>query len=491
MIGDVSRKEVKDLLSAQQRRGKENLLAVSLELGLEQHLVLGRKTDASAEDVLHGRALLGQGVDDLGADGDKGSLEHVGQDGEDRVEGSVLGHVLSLVLDTGHELGQDDQVQDQGRGQEGILAGVVHGDGVASVHENLGNVLIQSTLGVTDSGDVLDDNQVIGVLTLLVKDVVSSDHVVDNVRLGDLLGTELLGGRQVLAVVVTQMVVRGNGEGLDTGVDEEVDNDRLDLGLARLEVITSNVDLVTLSKGNASGNEGVLGGSVDEGSVLQDGSNGEDGRGRDLLVRSLDSVQQVVGGVVDALDQRGETLSVGGPDDNDLVEVVGSLEVADVSTDLLDVGMLVSAGENVVSTVRLVSGNEVGVVDGREGLEGRELLLDLTLEIVIQDLGTGHGLGQVQGRDIPTAEDHVVGVDHGQNVREGNVDIVTLLVNSELQGRSLDDGSKVVGGLDTLLGVPGKLAAVGDDGGGQGRSVVSTPADHHETIGQSTKRGRG
>lgn len=52
--------------------------------------------------------------------------------------------------------------------------------------------------------------------------------------LGDLLGAELLGGRQVLAVVVTEMVVRDDGGGLDAGRDEEIDEDGLHLGLAGL-----------------------------------------------------------------------------------------------------------------------------------------------------------------------------------------------------------------------------------------------------------------
>lgn len=458
-----------------------DLLAVGLGLSLEQHVVLGRETNTGTEDVLHGSALLGEGVDDLGTVGDHGGLEHVGEDGEDRVEGGILGHVLGLVLNTSHELGQDDQIQDQGRGQERVLAGVVHRDGVATTHEDLRDVLVQGTLGVTDGGDVLDDDQVIGMLILLVEEVVGSDHVVNNVGLGDLLGAELLGSGQVLAVVVTEMVVRSNGDGLDTSVDEEVDNNGLDLGLARLEVITSNVDGVTLSELDASRNKGVLGGTVDEGGVLEDRGDGKDGRGRDLLVGILDSLEQVVGGIVDAIDERRETLGVGGPDNDHLVEVVGGLEVTNIGTDVLDVGLLVRAGDDVVGAVRLVGGDKVGVVDGGEGLEGLHLGLDLALEVVIEDLGAGHGVSEVQARDIPTAEDEVVGVNHGEDVVEGNVDVVALDIDSELQGRSLDDGAKVVGFLDTLLGVPGQLAAVGDDGGGQGRSVVSTPADHHET----------
>lgn len=57
----------------------------------------------------------------------------------------------------------------------------------------------------------LDDNDVVRVLSLLVEDGVGSNHVINNIALGDLLGAELLGSRQVLSVVVTQMVVADNG----------------------------------------------------------------------------------------------------------------------------------------------------------------------------------------------------------------------------------------------------------------------------------------
>ena len=103
------------------------------------------------------------------------------------------------------------------------------------------------------------------VLTLLVQDSVGRNHVVHNVGLGDLLGAELLLGAQVLAVVVAEMVVAGNGGELDTSVDQEVDQSRLHLGLARLEVITADESIVLLGKLDGTGNKGVLGRAVDEG----------------------------------------------------------------------------------------------------------------------------------------------------------------------------------------------------------------------------------
>ena len=71
--------------------------------------------------------------------------------------------------------------------------------------KNLSIVLVQGALVVGYSRHVLDDDGVVGVLALGVQDVVSLDHVIDNVGLGDLLGAELLLGAQVLSRVVNTL----------------------------------------------------------------------------------------------------------------------------------------------------------------------------------------------------------------------------------------------------------------------------------------------
>lgn len=149
-------------------------------------------------------------------------------------------------------------------------------NGLVATEENLGVVLVKRTLVVGNSGHVLDDDAVVGVLALLVQHAVGLNHVVHNVGLGNLLGAELLLGAQVLAVVVTKVVVAGNRGQLDTGVDQEINESRLHLSLARLEIIATNEGIVALSQLNSSRHEGVLGRAVDEGSTLENTGDGED-----------------------------------------------------------------------------------------------------------------------------------------------------------------------------------------------------------------------
>ncbi|KAI6768308.1 hypothetical protein HG530_006317 [Fusarium avenaceum] len=338
-------------------------------------------------------------------------------------------------------------------------------NGLMAAHENLGVVLVESTLVVSDSRHVLDDNAVVGVLALLVKDVVGLNHVINNVRLGDLLRAELLLGAQVLAIIVAEVIVAGNRSQLDTSVDEEVNKGRLHLGLARLEIVATNEGVVLLGKLNGSRDEGVLRRAVDERGLFKDTSNCKHGGRRNLLVSLLNGLEKVVGSIVDTLDQIGVSLSVGSPHDDDLVKAIVGLEVANVLADLLDMSPASLATlENVVGTILLVGSNEVRVVDGGKGDHLSHLLLDLGLEGGFKDLSAVHGLGQVQLADIPASDDQVIGVDHGEDVVEGDVDLlVSLGIMTELEG---------------------ELAAVGEDTSGDGSSVVASETDqHHADLG--------
>jgi hypothetical protein len=458
------------------------------QLVLKSHVRLRLETNAGTEDVGQGTTLLSEGVDNRGSVRHERGLEHVRQDAENRVEALVLA-TLGLPGDAGHELGDEDEIDDERGGEEGVLAHVEEGDGLVAAHEDLGVVLVEGALVVTNSGHVLDDDGVVGVLTLLVQDVVGLDHVVDDVGLGDLLGAELALGAQVLAVVVTEMVVRSDRGELDTGADQEVDEGGLHLGLAGFEVVTADERAVPLSKGNGTGNEGVLGGAVDEWHVVEDTGNGEDGGRSNLLVSVSDGLQQVVGSVVDARDELSKALSVGSPHDNDLVEVVGGLEVGNVLADLLDVLVAgLGAGEEVVGTVLLVGGNEIRVVDGWERGDGSHLLADHGLEGGLKDSSTVHGISQVHRADIPSANDEVVGVDHGENVMEGDVDILGgLRIRAQLHGGGHGDGTVVVSSTVALTCGPGEVATVGNDTSGDGGTIVTTETDQHHTgLGDGT-----
>jgi hypothetical protein len=195
-----------------------------------------------------------------------------------------------------------------------------------AAHEDFSIVLVQGTLIVTNSRHVLDDNTVIWVLPLLVENVIGSNHVVDNVGFGNLLGAELPLGAQIHSIIVSEMVVACNRGKLDTSVDHEINESRFHLGLARLEVITTNKGTVLLCKFNGTRDESVLWRSIDEWSTFENASHCKDGGWGDFLVASLDGLDQVLGSVIDALDNICIAFRVGGPLNDDLVETISRFE---------------------------------------------------------------------------------------------------------------------------------------------------------------------
>ena len=155
---------------------------------------------------------------------------------------------------------------------------------------------------------------------------------------------------------------------------------------------------------------------------------------------------------------------VGGPEDNDLVESIVGLEVADVLAQLIHL-LLLGSREDVVGTLTLVGGDKVWEVNSLHGLDLLHVRVELVLEVNVKDLGTLHGVTEVHAVNVPSVPDDLAGVDHWQHVLHGRVDGISVHVVSELDGRCHHDGSPVVGLLGALLGVPGDSILVGDGTG--------------------------
>lgn len=156
----------------------------------------------------------------------------------------------------------------------------------------------------------------------------------------------------------------------------------------------------------------------------------------------LDGGEEVVRGVVDAGDELRVALGVGGPEDDDVVEAIGSLELADVAPDLLEVDSLVGTGEDVVGTLLLVRVDERGVVDRGERVEGRHVGSDLALEVEVHDLGSAHGLVERHGRDVPSSNLVVVAArQHQSRLQFPNWDRLTTRSLGWTMGRTSEKGT--------------------------------------------------
>uniref|UniRef100_A0A182XT73 Uncharacterized protein n=1 Tax=Anopheles quadriannulatus TaxID=34691 RepID=A0A182XT73_ANOQN len=321
-----------------------------------------------------------------------------------------------------------------------------------------------------------------------VQDVVGGDHIVHHVALGDLLRAELLRGREILAVVVAEMVVAHDRDGLDAGRHQEVHQHRLQLGLARLEVIAGNERTVVLRHLDHTGHERVLGRSVDVDAILSNSSHGEDRRGRNLRMVLLERALQIRHRRVDAFLHLGEPLRICRPQDDHLVHARLLLELANVPHDLL-VLLVPRALDRVVRPVRLVGRNKVGVVDRGPWAQLRQPLVHLILQPDLQHLRPLHRLTDVERANVPPIDDDIVRVDHRHQLVHRDVHILAGGVRSEQHRRRLRDRAVPVRLLDALARAPFQAVLVRLERSGQRRTVVAAPADQHQPHARDISSG--
>jgi len=177
------------------------------------HLIVRSHSNKRAKNILKRSPLLAKSIDRFSSRTGKRSLKPITQNGQDRVESSKLLGLARTILNPRKEFGDDGQINDQGRGEQGILADGVHGNGITSTHHKFGMILVHSDFGVTDRRDVFNHDAMIDSLSLLVveENFVGGDDVVDDGGFTDLLGTELTWRRQVLAVVIAWVSLLGEG----------------------------------------------------------------------------------------------------------------------------------------------------------------------------------------------------------------------------------------------------------------------------------------
>jgi hypothetical protein len=257
--------------------------------------------------------------------------------------------------------------------------------------------------------------------------------------------------------------------------------------LARLEVIATDEGLVSLGKLGASRDKSILRRAVDERDTLEDATDCKDGRRRNFGMALLDALQEIVGGIVNARNDVGIALGVSGPHDDDFVQSMLMLESPNVVANMPDMSPLVVARDQIVSAIRLIGGDEGGVVDGGKGPVLAEILGDLSLKIPVENLGTSHGGSQVKGTDVPSAENEIVGMDHGEDRVNGRIYVITMSIDPKFHGGRLSDAAVVIRFNQPVFIAKTDFETVGSDRGSQSTAIVTTPTNHHKTVSELAK----
>merc|ERR1719494_1723324 len=177
------------------------------DFAFEEHIVLWRESNACSENILDTGALFEQGVDNWCIFWNEWCFQQVAENRQNCMEGLEFLFGTNLHLDSLAQFGEEDQVENDRGCQQRIFARVMQHDCVGAVHHNFRGVFVHSSFRVSHIRDILDDDHVIEMLSLFVQHSVGVDHIIHDIALRDLLGAELLGGRQVFAVVVAKVVV--------------------------------------------------------------------------------------------------------------------------------------------------------------------------------------------------------------------------------------------------------------------------------------------
>ena len=280
------------------------------------------------------------------------------------------------------------------------------------------------------------------------------------------------------------MVVADDAQRTDARFDQELSEDALDLGLTRLEIVSTDERFVLFGEFDTSRDECVLRSTVDEGNTLEDATDGKDCRGRDFRVTFLDALDEIRSRIIDTGYNLSITFSVGSPNNNDFIQIMFSLERFDIIADVLDMFPFIVSGDQIICAGRLIRRNKRRVIDRWKRLVLSELFRNLTLDIIVQDFGASHGGGQVKGANIPSAEDKVIGMDHWENLIEWGVDVVAIGIDAQFHGGRLSDTAIIIGFNQTVFGVESDLVAVGSDGGSQRTAIVTSPSNQHQPMNQ-------
>lgn len=83
--------------------------------------------------------------------------------------------------------------------------------------------------------------------------------------------------------------------------------------------------------------------------------------------------------------------------------------IPDVLDDLVNL-LFLGALDDIVGARTLVSCNEVRIIDARKWHHGLHVRPELLLQVDVQHLGPGHGIGQVHVADVPASEHNVIRV---------------------------------------------------------------------------------
>ena len=164
----------------------------------------------------------------------------------------------------------------------------------------------------------------------------------------------------------------------------------------------------------------------------------------------------------------------------ELTQRVVLFETTNILANMLQVLLLAVSRNQIVGSVTLIAGDEVGVVDGRLRNDAFHVRTEFFLKFRLEDSSTNHSLVEIGIIDVPAINDEIIRRQNGKERRKRNMhlflSIVTKVDRRGLSNRSnllvkrliFNELPKVVGSLNSVLGAPAHVLLVSDNGSDRG-----------------------
>ena len=177
----------------------------------------------------------------------------------------------------------------------------------------------------------------IRVLSGRIEQMVGGDHIIDDIRFADLLGSELLWRAEILAVIISEMIVGHDRCRFDARADEEIHQDGFHLRLTRFEIITTDENTMTLGELNDTRNQRILRRTIDVRASLKDRRHGENIRRGHFSFTALNATHHLLRRHVESGAHIDKSLGVCRPQHDDGIEFILRFEVANIATDVVQI----------------------------------------------------------------------------------------------------------------------------------------------------------
>jgi hypothetical protein len=99
------------------------------------------------------------------------------------------------------------------------------------------------------------------------------------------------------------------------------------------------------------------------------------------------------------------------------------LERSDVVANDLKMSVFIISLEKIISSVFLVGSDEVRIVNRLHWLVFLHIWFKLFLKLNIKDLSSAHGLGEIDGVDVPARNDQIARIYQGNNFLYLHIDL--------------------------------------------------------------------